>query len=209
MGRHEQGHPVVRLQLLDVVPDRGPRLDVQPQRRLVEEEQPGVVDEPAGYLQPSPHPSGVGLDLPVGRVLEPHELEQLLSALLGHAPGDPIEVCAEADVLVSREVLVGGVLLRDDADGGPDVVGVGSDAVPAHLGRPRCGLQECGQHLDRGGLARPVRAEESEDLALSHFEAQAVDSLEPAVERLAEAVHPYDGRVTLHPGRLRALPASR
>ena len=39
-------------------------------------------------------------------------------------------------------------------------------------------LEQAGEHLDRGGLARGVRAEEGEEFALRNFEVEAVDRLE-------------------------------
>jgi hypothetical protein len=39
------------------------------------------------------------------------------------------------------------------------------------------GPQQTGQHRDRCGLSRPVRAEQAEDLALPYLEADTLDSL--------------------------------
>jgi hypothetical protein len=46
--------------------------------------------------------------------------------------------------------------------------------------RPRRRVEERAQHVDRRRLARPVRAEESEDLARLHAECHALDRFQLA-----------------------------
>src|SRR5208282_1169368 len=89
--RQEESHVVVVLELTDVCPDGGARLDVEPESRLVEEEELGVVDQAAGKLQPPPHPSREGADLPLGGVLKLDQLEKLLGMTRRVAAWDPVQ----------------------------------------------------------------------------------------------------------------------
>src|SRR5262249_31534257 len=58
---------------------------------------------------------------------------------------------------------------------------------PRQRGLPCRGLDEAAQHLDRRGLARPVRAQQPVDLAMAHRERQVADRGEVPV-LLDEAV---------------------
>jgi hypothetical protein len=50
-------------------------------------------------------------------------------------------------------------------------------------------VQQAGQHLQRGGLAGPVRPEEPDDLATSHLHVDPVDRSDVAVPPVHEAHH--------------------
>ena len=56
---------------------------VEPVRRLVEEEEPGVVDDRLGQLDPLAHPGGVAADRPVALLGQPHVAEDVRRALAG------------------------------------------------------------------------------------------------------------------------------
>ena len=56
---------------------------VEPVRGLVEEEEPGVVDDRLGQLHPLAHPGGVAADRPVALLREPHVTEDVRRALPG------------------------------------------------------------------------------------------------------------------------------
>ena len=95
-------------------------------------------------------------------------------------PGEQDQVLAAGQVLVDR-----GELARE-ADRAADRVGLGDHVVPEDLGLARVGLEQRGEHADRGGLAGAVGAEHAVDRAATNGEIDAVDGLGVA-EGLDEA----------------------
>src|SRR5208337_5223575 len=108
-----------------------------------------MVHKAAGDFEPPSHAARVRLHLPAGRVLKAYEVEQLRGPVLGDAPGNPVEVGAEHDVLPPSQVLVRSVLLRDYADRRPYIVGMTGDVVTADRCRAGGRSQKRGEHLDR------------------------------------------------------------
>jgi hypothetical protein len=67
-------------------------------------------------------------------------------------------------VLVTGERTVHGDRLRHIPDGAAHADRLGGYGKTRHARLAGGGLQERGEHLDRGGLASPVGAEQAEDL---------------------------------------------
>src|SRR5487761_336674 len=65
----------------------------------------------------------------------------------------------------------------DQADVAPDRVPLPCHVVPGHPRGPRGGVREGAQDLDRGRLARAVRAEEAKGLTRLNLEVDATDRL--------------------------------
>ena len=78
LRREEDGDAILAPQAGDLLPERRPALRVEAGRRLVEEEDPRAVDEREREVEPALHPARVAGHLPVGRVLEPDALEQVV-----------------------------------------------------------------------------------------------------------------------------------
>ena len=77
--------------------------------------------------------------------------------------------------LVAGHQWIDGCVLQRDTDVAAHVVGLGDDVEAGHLGAA-CSRPEQGrEHADDGALAGTIRAEKAEDLALPHFEVDAVD----------------------------------
>ena len=74
----EDGDAVVAREPGDLRPERRPALDVEPGRRLVEEEDPRPVDEREGEVEPALHAAGVAAHLAVGGLGQADALEQLV-----------------------------------------------------------------------------------------------------------------------------------
>ena len=66
---------------LDLLPDRLAADRVEPGRRLVEEQDLGLVDERGGEVEPPLHPARVALDATVGGFLQLHQVQELLRAV--------------------------------------------------------------------------------------------------------------------------------
>src|SRR6202012_5781996 len=92
-------------------------------------------------------------------------------------------------VLLGREVAVEGLVLEDEADVAAHVVAGGGDVEARDLGPSPARLGQRPEHVDLRRLARPVGAEEAEDLAGPDLEVDAADGLEVA-EAFAEV---FDG----------------
>ena len=85
---------------------------------------------------------------------------------------------AEPEVLHGGHVAVERRVLEDQADVATHVVALVDHVVAGHAGRARGGLDQRAQHVDRGGLAGAVGAEEAEHFAGGHLELDAADRLD-------------------------------
>ena len=118
--REHEGHALL-LEPEQPVPDHVPRLRVEPGRRLVEQQQVGVVDQRAGDREPPLHAARERLDLVAGALGQLDEVEQLVDPRLQLAPREPEVAAVDEQVLADGQLDVEGVLLRDDAEPGPDL----------------------------------------------------------------------------------------
>ena len=87
VGRHEDGDLLFFPERVDEVPDGVPRLRVEAQGRLVQEQHAGIVEEPPGDLEPALHAAGKVLDQVVLAALELDHGEHLVDPLLREARG--------------------------------------------------------------------------------------------------------------------------
>ena len=71
-----------------------------------------------------------------------------------------VEFGEDEQVLVTGERTVHGDRLRHITDGAANADRLGGDGETGHARLARGGRQQRGEHLDRGGLARPVGAEQ-------------------------------------------------
>src|SRR5207244_888935 len=71
---HEDGYTYVTREAADLLPERRPALDVEPGRRLVEENDPGRMDQRHRQVEAPLHAAGVALHLAVSRLREAHSL---------------------------------------------------------------------------------------------------------------------------------------
>ena len=159
---------------------------------LVEEEHPGPVDEPDGDIEAALHPAGVRPDDPAGIGGQPDRVEQVADAIAEIRAAHAEEACLELQVLAAGERLVDAGALGDDADRAPDPRSMRADVVAGDERAARIRARERRQNLDRRGLARAVRAEQSEDAAGRDAQADVVEGTDLAAVRLAQMVG-FDG----------------
>src|SRR5207248_2441880 len=131
---------------------------VEPERRLVEEDDLRVVDERPRDPEPLAHPAAVRADPRAAALLEPDLSQQRRRSRAGSRPPEPVEPRVVAEELLARLPLrVAGAL------------GADADPLPDH-GRPRVRdagdgeralrrLEDRRQHADRRRLAGAVAAE--------------------------------------------------
>ncbi len=195
-GQQDRG-AALAVQVADLLPQRHPAHRVEARGRLVEEQHLGLVHERQGQVEPTAHAARVGADPAVGGRRQPHPLEELAAAALGDLGRDAEEHGLEVHELGAGHQRVDGRVLEGHADAPSDLAGVAHDVESGHGGSAARGLQQRGQHPHGGGLPRPVRTEEPEDLAPPDRQVDAVDGdevAEAALEALGDDDRLAQGR---------------
>ena len=109
-------------------------------------------------------------------------LEEVAGAGAGLAPGEPAELADHHEVLQPGEALVDARVLAGEPDVPAYLGRVGDDVEPRDPCPAGVRTGERAQHPHRGGLARPVRAEDTEDGAGVDPEIEPVERARLAVE---------------------------
>src|SRR5215472_3773318 len=133
------------------------------------------MDQSARYLEPAAHPTRVSRNQIVGALTEPYHFEQAAGAFVPLAPGYIVELAVDVNIFPAREIQVGGQCLRNYSDSFANPSRVTNYIVAGDGGLSGRNGQQRGQHPDQRGLARSVGAQQSEDFATPHLEADAVD----------------------------------
>ena len=194
----EDRHPLVA-EREDAVEDRPPALRVDPHRRLVEVQHLGLVQQRDADVDAPLHAAAELVDAVLLAVDEGDELQHLVDPLLERVAREPVHAAPEHEVLARAHVRVQGDVLRDDADGLLDRLGVAHDGVPGDDGVAAGGLEQAAQHGDGGALAGAVGAEQAEDLALARCRSS----------RRRRRARPWAGRTACAaPGPRRCSPAA-
>ena len=155
------------------VPDRRARLRIERECRLVEQQELRLMQQSAGEVEPSPESAGQRLATIAGAIVKPKRTEQLAAASPQLAAAQSEEASVELQRLVERHQVVGARLLEHQPDPAADVSAV------------RCAEDPCGaglrtdlaaEQLEHRRLARPVRAEQRDGLALLDPEGDRFDA---------------------------------
>ncbi len=154
--REQDGHAGQLAELLDSPPDAVAGDRVEPDRRLVEHEQGGAVDQGLCQLEPADHAARIGAGQPVGRLAEPHHLERVGDSLLALAAGHVEEARKPGDVLPPGEGGLDRELLRHVAEQAPHRHRRAADVVAEHLDHPLLQRQQGVEQPDRRRFARAV-----------------------------------------------------
>ena len=147
---------------------------VEPDRRLVEDEDPGLVHERSGERRALPEPLGEVLDLPVGHFGEEAALEGFGHAGAHEPARDTLEPGPKREVLADPHLGIRGRGLRQVAERGARRVRLAHDVVPGDAGRAGARREEARQDPHRRGLPGAVGAEEADDLPFPHGERHVV-----------------------------------
>src|SRR5206468_927193 len=162
------------------LPGGAARGRIEAGRRLVEEHEVRIGDERDAEVEPAFLAARKRLHARVALVREPDELDHLVDV------ARPLVIAGEHPVdLADRQVLEELGLLQHDADPLAEPALAARRVVPENGDVARVALPVALEDLDRRRLARSVRAEQSEDLALADVEADAADGFVRAV-RLVE-----------------------
>ena len=133
MGRYQHCLAGPLRQHLDAAEHLLAFLRVQAGRRLVENEQVGVVNDRLRKLQLLPHAGGVAIDLAVPLLLGAAEVEDLVRAAEGLYLGNPPQTGGELHHLDARQPRDVAVIFGHVADAGPRRTKVRPETNAQHL----------------------------------------------------------------------------
>jgi len=153
---------------------------------LIEDQQVGIADERHRQGESLSHPRREPAGLPTRGVLETDPFEKRVRVV-----GSLLGVDGELEVFAGGQAVVHVEPLREDAGAFPDRDAVCPGVASEHPNRPRVRPDEIEEDVDRRRLARAVRAEKAEYLALVDFEVDAAERPHVA-EGLLDAVE-FDG----------------
>jgi len=189
----------------ELVPDQVANLGIQAGSRLVEDQQPRVVQQRPGDDQAPLHAARQLADSRPGLLGQLQEFEQPLDPLARRRAGQAVELRVDHQVLEDVEFIVQVVLLGHHAGQVLDRQFVPSRIETEdadHAAVSEVSAAAAVEHLHHRGLAGPVGAQQAETDALLDLEAQVTDGLDPA-ECLVDVLNAYD----LH-DRITSLPFS-
>src|SRR5215212_10937746 len=176
LGRQEHGDAILTRQPADLGPERAAALRVEARGGLVEEEYSRTVHQREGEVQTALHPARVAAHLPVGGLLEPDALQELLPAPPALLAREAVQRGLQVKVLAALQERVERRLLQRRPDSGPHLRPLVHDVVAGYGGRATRGRKERRQHQNGRRLPRPVRPQEAVDLAWLDAQVYAVDS---------------------------------
>ena len=188
LGREEDGDSLLGGQPADLLPEGRAALDVEPSRRLVEEEDARPVDECQRQVEPPSHAAGVVAHFALRRLREADPLEQLGGPSPALGLVQPVQGGLQSHVLAAAEQRVECRLLQRRPDRGAHPRPFADDVEARHPRRPRGRWQQRRQHQHGRRLARPVGPEEAVDLALLDSQVDSVDRARPVLELAHERI---------------------
>src|SRR6516162_9176985 len=166
---------------------------VQPDRGLVQKQQPRIADQGLGQFDPLLHPGGVGAGLPVPLLVHADVAQRVRGPFLRGGGRQPRHAPEVGDELGAGDVGRQAVVLGHVPGERPDPLPAGRDVVAEH-DRPAAGRrQQAEQDLDKRGLARPVRADQPGDARLD-VDGEAGQRRHVAGIPLGQRVRTDDGR---------------
>ena len=168
-GAHDRGD-AARDHLVHDHPQVAARDRIDAERRLVEQQQPRLVDQRAREPELLLHPPRQLPGEPVAERLEIREPVETLEPPRALVRRDFVEVRVEVEVLGDSEIGVETEALRHVRDVGLDPLGILHHRVAEHDGVAAARTQDRGQHPQRGGLAGAVGTDQAEQFARTHGE---------------------------------------
>ncbi len=172
LGSQKDRGPVLD-QLPDGQPHVDPALGVEPGRRLVQEDDGRVAHQAHGDVEPAAHPTREGEHVAVGGLVEVELVQQLGGGL--PRIGDAAQLAYQHQVLPGAEHVVHRGELPGQAYLFANLGGLLRHVEPSDARRAAIGLDQRGQDVDRGRLARAVGSEQSEDRAPPDGERDVVE----------------------------------
>ena len=154
--------------------------DVEAERRLVEEEDPRVVEEAAGEVHLLALAGRERADALLALLHHADRLDQLVDAPPAVLRRESVELAEHPELLADREDPVARLLAaRDHVHDPADLLGLVHDVEAEDPGRALRGEQQRRQDLDQRRLAGAVRPEQPEELAGLDLEVDALRGRRP------------------------------
>ena len=193
-GRYQHGHGrPIGADLRDQLPELAARERIDACRRLVEDQQIGIVHQRAAETELLLHAAGKLAGRPVGKRREPGRREQPSAPLGESARIEAEKIGEEVDVLGDGKgrIEVAAEALRHKGDARADLASVPAVAHVAAEHRDRAGLDSlcAGDDAEQSGFSHAVRADQRHRCARRNLQADGVERQGLAVP-VREAVDP-------------------
>ena len=156
VGGEQNGQPLILIELSDVVPETLAALDVESQRRFVEKDHLGFVDQRRGDVELAAHAAGVGHHQAIQGIAQFEIFSQLVDALGDLGLGHAVEMALQLKVFSAAEEIIDPGLLRHHADGPAHLFRLGIDIVTGDEDFSLVETAKGGQHSNSRGLAGAI-----------------------------------------------------
>lgn len=186
----QDGGAVVAVVAAEEAADGGLGVDVQAERRLVEEQHLRPVQQRRDQFALHPLAQREFADRAVELGVEAEHPGQFVDAAFGLVVGHVVDRGVDVQRVHRGQVPHELLLLAHDQRDLPQEVGLAVErGVANDFGPAAAGMDQPGEHLERGGLARAVRAEEPDDFAGADLEARLLDGFDVVVLAIKKVPH--------------------
>src|SRR5262245_3352716 len=179
--RAEKNHPPLAREKAQQGPEKQSGADIQSRKRLVEDQQIGIVEQSGGEQDALTHAFRVRRQRAVAALEQGEQVQQPRDSGVEPRPGEAAEVADQREVLGRRQMGVQVRLFGDVADSPLTTNRVLGHADAVEMERSGAWLEEADHHVDGRALAGSVRPEVAQDFAAANLEAYLVDREEAAV----------------------------
>src|SRR6266511_1450755 len=164
-------------ELCDLEADADGHVRVEPQRRLVQEQQLRLVEERLGEGQPLLEPGGQLVVLRLAVRLELGQFDELLDSAVKRPPAEPVETAVEGEDFGRAQAPDEGSVTARHVQPAADGRGLADQVMAKDGGGAAIGQQQGRENREEGRLPRAVGPQEAEDGAAGYLEARAPERL--------------------------------
>src|SRR5699024_10701470 len=169
----EDGHPLVRAQPANVLPQVRSALRIEPGARLVQEHQTRVVYQAEHDVESALLPAGERVGQPLLEIGQIEAVHELVAASASLCPGQAVELTLEFDLLEYLRLARGAATLSDVAAAPTYLERADAQVVPRNRRLARRGRESSGEHAPCGRLARTAGPEDTDEFALADVDVDA------------------------------------
>jgi hypothetical protein len=207
VSRGDQNRDAVFHQLIQDGPEIAPRDRIDAVGRLIQEQDFRAVQQRAHQAELLLHAAGKFAGLAAAEGLHAGHAQQVRQDPPALGGRDAEQVGIERHVFVDGEIDVEAEALGHVADGVFDGLGILGHVMARDPGLALARIEQTAQHPQRGGLARAIGADQSEDLAAGDLQIQAIDRGQRVeapgeVPRADDPFHQFPTRISASAGML-------
>ena len=162
--REQDGDPLLRPQVFQVVRKVAAGAGIEPRGRLIQQEEVRVVHERLGQFDATLQTAGERLHPLLGSFRQPQPGQEGVRPLPQRSSLHSVEMPVVPQVLHHGELGVEARALKDHPQVPSHVAGLARQIVAEHGHAPRGHAKQCGENLEERRLPAPVRPEQPEDL---------------------------------------------